>query len=131
MVYGVCVAKWVSVALRVSSPYIPGGALHGHDYKVRVCVEGGLGGDNKVVDHLELLAQLEKCLRSINYRYLNEVLGTQNPTAELLAKKIADCLSGYAATRNTRIALVEVCTASELCSYYRAVVDNVDAPHYK
>lgn len=119
MVYGVCVAKWVSVALRVSSPYIPGEALHGHDYKVRVCVEGELGEDNKVVDHLEFLAQLDDCLRRINYKYLNEVLDTRSPTAELLAKKIAECLSSYAIARNTRITLVEVCTASELCSYYR------------
>ncbi len=119
MPYGVCVSKWVSVALKLSSPHIPGEALHGHDYRVKVCIEGELGEDNKVVDHLELLVQLDDCLKEINYRYLNEVLGTQNPTAELLAKRIAECISSKNILRGNKVVLVEACTASELCSYYK------------
>jgi len=117
--YGVCVSKWVSVALRLSSPYIPGAALHGHDYRVRVCVEGELHEDNKVVDHLELLSLVETCLKKFNYQYLNEVLGTDNPTAELLVKHVADCIEANMERKGARIVLVEACTASDLCSYYK------------
>ncbi|BEP17096.1 hypothetical protein PYJP_04480 [Pyrofollis japonicus] len=117
--YGVCVSKWVSVALRLSSPYLQGSPLHGHDYKVKVCVEGPLGSDNKVIDHLELLALLDECLRDINYKYLNDVLGVENPTAELMTSHIASCISTRLKRDGLRIVLVEACTPSDLCSYYK------------
>jgi len=122
MVLGVCVSTWVSAALRVESLGGPAAALHGHDYRLRVCVEGSLGDDNTVVDHYVLERLLSECVRDLDHAYLNEVLGVKDATAEMLVDKVYKCLSSKLANakRVLRLVLVEACTATGYCSYYRS-----------
>lgn len=124
MPFGVCVSVWISAALRVESLGGSAAALHGHDYRVRVCVEGPLGADNTVIDHYVLERLLGECVRSLDHAYLNEVLGVKDATAELLVREVYKCLdsrlSKLAGTsHDLQLVFVEACTATGYCSYYR------------
>ncbi len=121
-VYGVCVRDWLSVALRiVSLPEF--NRVHGHDYVVFVCVEGRLGIDNIVVNHEDLARHLKACKSSIDYTYLNESLGTNNPTAEAVASALKKCLelklSEAWREYGVKLVLIAVCTPRGQCSYVR------------
>ncbi len=116
-VYGVCVTKWISVALRLEADGKPYAGLHGHDYRVTVCVEGPVTR-GMVIDHYELEEMLAKCTQALDHRSLNEALGTETPTAETLVGYVRKCLETQLPGR-LRLVLVSACTATGYCSYYR------------
>jgi len=115
--YGVCVSKWISVALRLDVNGKPYAGLHGHDYRVMVCVEGPLS-NGMVIDHYELEEILASCTAGLDHRSLNEALGTETPTAETLVGYVKDCLEPRL-RKGLRLVLVAACTATGYCSYYR------------
>lgn len=59
--------------------------LHGHNYRVRLTCEGPLTALGWVVDFACLDAIADVVKGSLDHRYLNEVEGLENPTAELIA----------------------------------------------
>jgi 6-pyruvoyltetrahydropterin/6-carboxytetrahydropterin synthase len=63
--------------------------LHGHNYVVEVVVEGRPDERGMVVDFVELKRLLAEVLSAYDHKVLNDVLGTQNATAEALALDIA------------------------------------------
>jgi 6-pyruvoyltetrahydropterin/6-carboxytetrahydropterin synthase len=91
-------------------PNVPAGhqcsRLHGHSYKVKIGVRGGLNEHYGWVVDLGIVAdQCEQLIRSrLEHRYLNEIPGLQNPTAELIAAWIFDHLS----TATFNVAWVDV-----------------------
>ncbi len=117
MPFGVCVETWVSVALFIDSVPSEYGRLHGHDYKIRVCVEGE-PRSGLVLDHYLLLRVLRSCLERVDHHNLNEVLDTRNATAEALVSYIHRCLSPRLPV-SVALVYVEACTATGMCSYYR------------
>jgi len=62
--------------------------LHGHSYGVVVYVEGDVEADTgMVIEFAELDAVVEPLLRDeLDHRYLNDLPGLENPTAEHLAQ---------------------------------------------
>lgn len=116
-VYGVCVTKWISVALRLEASGKPYAGLHGHDYRLTACVEGPVTR-GMVIDHYELEEMLSRCTQALDHRSLNEALGTDTPTAETLVGYVKDCLESQL-PRSLRLVLVTACTATGYCSYYR------------
>lgn len=128
-VYGVCVGDWLSVALRIVS--LPNfNRVHGHDYVVFVCVEGKLGINNIVMDHEDLAKYLGECKNSLDYAYLNESLGTDNPTAEAVASALKKCLEAKLSEAwkeyDVKLVLIAVCTPRGRCSYVRTVYEDSD-----
>ena len=74
-------------------PNVPDGhkckRLHGHSYRVRVCVEGELHPSlGWVVDFAEIAEAFEPIRQRLDHYYLNEIEGLENPTSEVLAKWI-------------------------------------------
>jgi 6-pyruvoyltetrahydropterin/6-carboxytetrahydropterin synthase len=71
--------------------------LHGHSYRLEVTVSGPLDGNGVVVDfdHLSEIVHRE-VIDQWDHRDLNEVI--DNPTAELLAHRAWDLLSGAGMT---------------------------------
>jgi 6-pyruvoyltetrahydropterin/6-carboxytetrahydropterin synthase len=65
--------------------------LHGHTYQVEIVVEGDVGDDGFVMDFYELKKIIAKALEDLDHSYLNDIL--PNPTAETIARWIADCLA--------------------------------------
>ena len=74
-------------------PNVPEGhkcrRLHGHSYRVRVYVSGipdeRLGW---VMDFADIKAAAQPVIDELDHRYLNEIEGLENSTAEVLAKWI-------------------------------------------
>ncbi len=57
--------------------------MHGHSYRIEISVEGEV--DPKmgwVYDHSEISEALKPIIDSLDHRYLNEIPGLENPTAE-------------------------------------------------
>ena len=79
-------------------PHVPAGhkcgRLHGHSFRVRVCVRGPVSNDTGwVQDYADLSAAFKPLHADLDHRYLNEVVGLSNPTSERLAAWIWDRLA--------------------------------------
>jgi 6-pyruvoyltetrahydropterin/6-carboxytetrahydropterin synthase len=100
-------------------PNVPEGhkcrRLHGHSYRVRVYVGGtpheSLGW---IVDFADIKTACEPIRDQLDHRYLNELEGLENPTAEVLAQwiwvRLQPRLPGL-----SRIEVGETCTTG--CTY--------------
>jgi 6-pyruvoyltetrahydropterin/6-carboxytetrahydropterin synthase len=72
-------------------PYVPHGhkcgRLHGHSFRFFVTIRGPVNaGTGMVVDYAEISAVVKPIVEeSLDHRYLNEIDGLENPTAENLA----------------------------------------------
>lgn len=100
-------------------PNVPEGhkcrRLHGHSYRVRVWVCGDLDPTlGWVVDFADIKAACEPIREVLDHRYLNEIEGLENPTAEVLVRwiwlRLAPSLAGL-----TRLEVAETCTSG--CAY--------------
>ena len=61
--------------------------VHGHSYRVRVDLEGPVGDESGwVMDFADLKAVVEPVRLELDHRYLNDVDGLDNPTAERIAE---------------------------------------------
>jgi len=74
-------------------PHVPEGhkckRLHGHSFRVRVCVDGEVNPElGWVVDFADLAEAFEPLRQQLDHYYLNEIEGLDNPTSEVLARWI-------------------------------------------
>ena len=71
--------------------------LHGHNYRVDIVVRGAVDDRGFVKDFFEVDAEILPLLKIVDHKYLNEVEGLENPTAEIIAAwflaRIEDCES--------------------------------------
>jgi len=119
LVYGVCVEEWFSSALYVEGSTPHSKEVHGHDYRVRLCLESSRLRDGFVLDHYLARALLRSCIEPLDHRLLNTVI--EPPTTENLALSIAGCVGKALEAEGieARVSLVEVCTGNGLCGYVR------------
>lgn len=88
--------------------------LHGHTYRLRVTVEGPVGDDGMVMDFVELKRLVkEKVIDRYDHQNLNDFF--ENPSAELVAMKIWEDLSGELPVRLSEVTLWE--TADSFVTY--------------
>lgn len=76
--------------------------LHGHNWRVRVCLSaGGLDDLGMVADFRDVKAALGEVLAALDHEYLNEVapFDAVNPTTENLCRYIAEQLQGRLPSR--------------------------------
>ncbi len=59
--------------------------MHGHNYRVDIWVAGPVEATGFVMDFFDLDEVVSPLVRNLDHRVLNEVLGLENPTAELIA----------------------------------------------
>ncbi len=63
--------------------------LHGHSFRVELICAGLIGADTGwLLDFAEIKRAFEPLLERLDHRYLNEIEGLENPTAENLARWI-------------------------------------------
>ncbi len=89
--------------------------LHGHSYRVTIVVRGELEAEQGwVMDFADLKDAFAECREALDHRYLNDIPGLENPTAERIAiwiwQKLVSRLLGLAEIR-----IDETCTAG--CVY--------------
>jgi 6-pyruvoyltetrahydropterin/6-carboxytetrahydropterin synthase len=71
--------------------------LHGHNWRVRVCLASPtLDASGMVLDFHELDAMMARAIEPLDHRHLNDVPSFQieNPSAENIAKVIGDAICG-------------------------------------
>mgnify|MGYP001580885810 CR=1 FL=1 len=56
--------------------------LHGHSFKVKVCLDGPLNEMGWVMDFAELKRICSPYIKQLDHSYLNEIQGLENPTSE-------------------------------------------------
>ncbi len=97
-------------------PHVPEGhkcrRLHGHSFRVTLVVEGPVDPRlGWIVDFGDLEAAWRPLHERLDHRYLNEIEGLENPTAENLARWIAERLQVPGA-RLVRVTVHETCTSA-------------------
>lgn len=100
-------------------PNVPEGhkcaRLHGHSFRAEIHVEGPVGHDTGwVMDFAAVRTACEPIRDQLDHRYLNDIVGLENPTSEVLAQwiwqRLSPTLSGLLA-----IVVRETCTSG--CVY--------------
>ncbi len=101
-------------------PQVPVGhkchRLHGHSYRIEVVIEGAVDPQmGWVVDFADIAAAWQPLHEQLDHYYLNEVVGLENPTSEVLAVWIYERLQA-ALPQLKAIIVHETCTASAIYS---------------
>lgn len=74
-------------------PSHPCARMHGHSFKIILTIVGPLHPKlGWVMDYNDIAAAMKPVLSELDHRVLNEVVGLENPTSELLARWIFDRL---------------------------------------
>jgi 6-pyruvoyltetrahydropterin/6-carboxytetrahydropterin synthase len=99
--------------------------LHGHNYKVRVVVEGPeLDSTGLLYDFVHLKKVIEGIIGSLDHKYLNELapFDTLNPSAENIARHIYDETSKQLlkSSNAARVAGVTIWETDTSAATYRA-----------
>ena len=88
--------------------------LHGHSYKCAVTISGGndnLNQDGMIVDFVEFKKIIkEKIEDRLDHKYLNDIFGEQNSTAEYMSRWIAEQITEGLKEKG----ILAVCTKVEL-----------------
>jgi 6-pyruvoyltetrahydropterin/6-carboxytetrahydropterin synthase len=98
-------------------PNLPDGhkckRLHGHSYRVRVVVSGELDAElGWVMDYAHIADAWQVVYDTLDHRYLNDVLGLENPTTEMVAPWIFRVLDTHLPQDTlVRVEVRETCTA--------------------
>ncbi len=82
--------------------------LHGHNYKIVITIEGVLDERGFVLDFAELNILVQPLLTLVDHKYLNDVKGLENPTAEIIAQWFLD---GVKEAKSVRIYETDSCFA--------------------
>jgi 6-pyruvoyltetrahydropterin/6-carboxytetrahydropterin synthase len=98
--------------------------LHGHNYRVRVTLEGAeLDSAGLLYDFVHLKGVIQGVIRALDHRYLNEIppFDARNPSAENIARYICDEASKQlpAAPNGVRIASITVWETETAAATYR------------
>lgn len=101
-------------------PHVPEGhkcaRLHGHSFKILICVEGPVEDQTGwVMDFADIKSCFQPIYDQLDHHYLNEIEGLENPTSENLAKWIWDRLKPTLPELHT-VQIKETCTSG--CIYH-------------
>ncbi|MEZ4286733.1 MAG: 6-carboxytetrahydropterin synthase QueD [Polyangiales bacterium] len=90
--------------------------LHGHSFSVTIVVRGDLDPRLQwVADFADLKAAWQPLHEILDHRYLNEIVGLENPTSEVLARFIAERID-LPTGRVHLVCVAETCHAA--ATYY-------------
>lgn len=59
--------------------------LHGHSFKIKICIDGPINEMGWVMDFSELKQVCSPYISELDHSYLNEIVGLENPTSENIA----------------------------------------------
>lgn len=97
--------------------------LHGHNWKVEVCVAGERLNDAGVlIDFGQLKAHVNDIIANLDHKFLNELnLFEGNPSSEKIAVYIAGILAAKLAGTGIRVSSITTWESEDACATYRPV----------
>jgi 6-pyruvoyltetrahydropterin/6-carboxytetrahydropterin synthase len=99
-------------------PNVPDGhkcaRLHGHSFRVVVHVEGPIGETTGwVLDFADVDAVAAPVVDQLDHRYLNDIVGLENPTSERVAEWLWERLEPGLASLS-QVTVRETCTSAAI-----------------
>jgi len=96
--------------------------LHGHNWKIEVCVTGKeLNPAGVLIDFGELKNRLAEIIDRLDHKFLNEleILENRPPSSENVARHIAHALDAVLDTPGIRVSSVTAWESDDACATYR------------
>jgi len=96
--------------------------MHGHNWKIEVCVAGETLNDAGVlIDFGELKGYLSEIIEKLDHKFLNELdcFHNDNPSSENIAYYIAHELKKKILGHNIKVARVTAWESEDACATYR------------
>ncbi len=117
--YRACYTTWFSAAQYIRGHRRGGDRIHGHNYRVAVCVEGEeLDEYGMLIDYYDLRDLVEEEVKPLDHQFLNQLFGEEAVTAERIAKMLYRRLRGRVEEKGLRLVAVEVCPTQDFCVSY-------------
>ena len=119
--YTACYSTWFVAAHSLEGHQGPCSRPHGHNYKVKVCVDRQhLNDFGMVIDYYTLKAIVDDIISKLDHANLNDILGHNNPTSERLATYIFSQVRDKLASvdNNVQVRFVEICETPDFCVAY-------------
>ena len=95
--------------------------LHGHNWKIEVCVQGNhLGDDGLLIDFRVIKNETKKIMNELDHKFLNELGPFKNnePSSENIARHIFESLSLKLNTDTIKISRVMAWESDSSCASY-------------
>ena len=95
--------------------------LHGHNWKIEVCVQGNtLGNDGLLIDFRVIKGETKKIMDELDHKFLNELVPFENiePSSENISRHIFESLSRKLNTKNVKISKVTAWESDSACASY-------------
>ena len=95
--------------------------LHGHNWKVEVCIKGeSLDKTGILIDFGELKTHVAQIMDQLDHKYLNEleIFQTMNPSSENIAFFISKTLQKIIQNKNIQVSSVTVWESENACATY-------------
>ncbi len=121
--YELKIVTQFSAAHRLANFYGKCEALHGHNWKVEVCLTGDrLDEAGLVMDFGVVKARTKEILEEIDHKFLNELPAFQsmNPSSENLARYLAERLAAVLNREGVRLSRVSVWESDTSCATFIA-----------
>ena len=96
--------------------------LHGHNWKIEVCVKGEKLNDACVImDFGQIKKYVSEIMASLDHKFLNEMewLKGANPSSEIIAMKIAHQLQEKIDDPSVKVSSVTAWESDDACATYR------------
>jgi 6-pyruvoyltetrahydropterin/6-carboxytetrahydropterin synthase len=96
--------------------------VHGHNYKLRVTVEGAkLNSTGLLIDFIDLRAAIKSLVDRLDHRFLNDLppFDKLNPSAENIARYFCDSLEPQVREQGLRVRAVTVWETDTTSATYR------------
>lgn len=96
--------------------------VHGHNYKLRVTVEGpALDSTGLLVDFIDLRAAIKSLVDRLDHQFLNDLppFDKLNPSAENIARYFSDSITPQIKDRGARVQSVTVWETDTTSATYR------------
>ncbi len=119
--YEVKIITQFSAAHRLENFYGKCEALHGHNWKVEVFLQGDhLDNAGLLMDFGVVKARTQELLQEIDHKYLNELpaFSHHNPSSENLARYLFDRLEAMFNGERVRVSRVNVWESDSSCASY-------------
>ena len=95
--------------------------LHGHNWKIEVCVTGKTLNDaGVIVDFGKIKKNLSEIMANLDHKFLNELewFKGSNPSSEVIAMRIAKELQARTDNSSVRVSSVKAWESDDACATY-------------
>ncbi len=95
--------------------------LHGHNWKIEVCVQGNtLGNDGLLIDFRVVKGETKRVIDELDHKFLNELASFENtePSSENIARHIFESISRNLKIQGVKVSKVTAWESDSACASF-------------